>query len=318
MFLEGCLAFHVTPQPLSTPVPTLSLAPTVRPTPSVTPSPSPTATSTPIPSPTPRPLQVEFFLPETEIAQGHTLFLRVQMNKAGRISGHLREREIHFVPKGQGEFVAFVGVSALAELGSRPLTVTVQTNAGEEAAFHAILRIVSGEYSQERLVLSPEMSRLLAPEIARPERERLQRIYSTLTPRVLWAGPFAWPFKGPVTSAFGTRREYGNVLRSYHAGVDIDGEEGDIIRAPADGRVLLAEFLQVRGGAVILDHGAGVVTGYYHLSDIAVQPGQFVHQGDALGKMGSTGLATGSHLHWELRVGGIAVDPLEWTERSWP
>ena len=80
--------------------------------------------------------------------------------------------------------------------------------------------------------------------------------------------------------------------------------------APADGKVVLAEPLQVRGQVVILDHGLGVMSGYWHLSQIDVTAGQFVEEGQVIGLVGNTGLSTGSHLHWEVRVGGVPVDPI--------
>jgi murein DD-endopeptidase MepM/ murein hydrolase activator NlpD len=107
-------------------------------------------------------------------------------------------------------------------------------------------------------------------------------------------------------------------VTTYHEGIDLGGITGEPVHAAAAGVVVLAETLQVRGNAVILDHGAGVLSGYYHLDRIAVQAGQRVGQGDLLGAMGATGLVTGSHLHWELRVGGVAVDPREWTEWIFP
>ena len=81
--------------------------------------------------------------------------------------------------------------------------------------------------------------------------------------------------------------------------------------APADGVVALAEPLHIRGNAVILDHGRGIFTGYWHLSEFRVKPGQIVKRGDILGLVGNTGLSTGAHLHWEMRIDGVAVDPLQ-------
>ena len=86
--------------------------------------------------------------------------------------------------------------------------------------------------------------------------------------------------------------------------------------APADGIVILAEPLQVRGNVVLIDHGDGVISGLFHVSQIDVQAGQAVAAGDLVGLVGATGLVTGSHLHWELRVGGIAVEPREWVEST--
>ncbi|MBA3532526.1 MAG: M23 family metallopeptidase, partial [Ardenticatenales bacterium] len=88
--------------------------------------------------------------------------------------------------------------------------------------------------------------------------------------------------------------------------------EGTSIYAPAVGTVVMAEPLFVRGNAIILDHGAGVYTLYFHLAQIDVAPGQQVAQGEQIALMGTTGLSTGSHLHWEVRVGEVFVDPSEW------
>ena len=101
---------------------------------------------------------------------------------------------------------------------------------------------------------------------------------------------------------------------SAHAGEDFSAPPGTVVRAPAAGTVLLAEPLLVRGNAVILDHGGGVLTGYWHMQKLDVQPGQQVEAGQALGEVGSTGLSTGAHLHWEFRVRGAAADPMQWVE----
>lgn len=126
---------------------------------------------------------------------------------------------------------------------------------------------------------------------------------------------FAPPLRGELrhTSPYGSRRTYGNnPAVSAHAGEDYGASAGTPVYAPAAGRVVLAETLFVRGNAVVLDHGNGVFTGYWHLSTLDVQPGEGVVRGQLLGKVGSTGLSTGAHLHWELRIAGMAVDPLQW------
>jgi murein DD-endopeptidase MepM/ murein hydrolase activator NlpD len=82
--------------------------------------------------------------------------------------------------------------------------------------------------------------------------------------------------------------------------------------------IVLAEPLFVRGGAVIIDHGAGVYSNFWHMSQIDVKPGDVVETGDQLGLVGTTGLSTGAHLHWEIRVNAIAVNPLQWTEQTFP
>jgi murein DD-endopeptidase MepM/ murein hydrolase activator NlpD len=117
----------------------------------------------------------------------------------------------------------------------------------------------------------------------------------------------------PHSDPFGSRRTYGGGSSvSAHAGEDFSAAPGTEVKAPAAGTVLLAEPLLVRGNAVMLDHGGGVVTGYWHLQEINVAAGDRVEVGQLLGKVGSTGLSTGAHLHWELRIRGVAVDPMQW------
>jgi murein DD-endopeptidase MepM/ murein hydrolase activator NlpD len=145
-------------------------------------------------------------------------------------------------------------------------------------------------------------------------------LWSQVGPRPLWEGTFGLPIaSNRVTSPFGTRRSYNNgPVGGFHTGTDFGAGNGTPIYAPAAGRVALAEELVVRGNSVLIDHGLGVFSGYWHQSDLAVQEGQTVQPGDPIGYVGDTGLVTGNHLHWEMRVGGIAVDPMQWTEMAVP
>ena len=153
------------------------------------------------------------------------------------------------------------------------------------------------------------------PELMRLERTRLQEIWSQVTPAPLWKGSYQWPIKDFVelTSHYGARRSVnGGGYDTYHEGTDFSAYRGTPVYAPAGGQVVLAEPLIVRGGTVILDHGLGIHTGYYHLSEIAVTPGQTVKPGDILGKVGSTGRSTGNHLHWDMLIGTTWVDAESW------
>ena len=104
----------------------------------------------------------------------------------------------------------------------------------------------------------------------------------------------------------------------FHTGLDFCGRVGTEIRSPADGIVVFAGPLTVRGNATIIDHGWGVYTGYMHQSEILVKPGDKVKAGQIIGKVGGTGRVTGPHLHWEVFVGGVQVDPQEWLQSIFP
>jgi murein DD-endopeptidase MepM/ murein hydrolase activator NlpD len=125
------------------------------------------------------------------------------------------------------------------------------------------------------------------------------------------ASVYIWPFQGPITSYFGEPRGEG----IYHQGIDIEGigQEGAPIVAAAAGQVVLADSHPAYGNYVIIRHSDGSETLYAHLSEIWVDYGQFVDQGEAVGGMGHTGYVIGTdgnHLHFELRIGGVPVDPL--------
>lgn len=156
-------------------------------------------------------------------------------------------------------------------------------------------------------------------ESIQQERERLFAIWSQVTPTPSWASPYQLPITNylSITSTYGARRSYnGGPYRTYHEGLDFAAYGGTPVFAPAAGTAVVAEFLYVRGGAVILDHGLGVYTGYYHMSSIAIEPGQAVQPGDLLGEVGTTGLSTGNHLHWDLLVVATWVDPAAWMEQN--
>lgn len=317
----GCAApSSPTPEPTATSTAVPTATPTVTPsatatatvTATATPSPSPTAT----PSPTLQPLRVAVHIEPQVVVQGRTVRIDVTTNRASHVNLRCGEHLIPLVAADGGRHVAFVGVSPVAEPGKLDMELWIDSPEGQRLTLDTTLVVVAGEYGFERLRFSEEISKLLAPEVTEPERQHLAQVYGSSDGTMLWEGAFDWPWVGPITSEFGTRRQYGDAFRSFHAGIDIDGEEGDVVVAPARGIVRLAEELDVRGQAVILDHGLGVMSGYYHLSRIDAAPGGTVQRGQQIGLMGSTGLVTGSHLHWEMRVGGVPVSPREWTLRD--
>jgi murein DD-endopeptidase MepM/ murein hydrolase activator NlpD len=162
---------------------------------------------------------------------------------------------------------------------------------------------------------------LLDPALVQAEREKVNAVFAGVGESRLWDGIFAFPLSGDLrtTAPFGQRRSYGGgPVTSYHTGHDYGADAGTPILAPISGTVALAEPLQVRGNVVILDHGLGVYSAFWHLSRIDVQAGQPVGQGEVVGLVGNTGLSTGPHLHWEMRVLGVPVDPIQWTRQPFP
>jgi len=121
--------------------------------------------------------------------------------------------------------------------------------------------------------------------------------------------PSLWPVEGPVTGSFGERTDPFNGEGAFHSGVDISASVGQPVIAPADGVVVLADFMGGYGRAIVLDHGFGITTRYGHLASFAVVAGQYVHRGDAIGYVGLSGRSTGPHLHYEVRINDTPVNP---------
>ena len=140
----------------------------------------------------------------------------------------------------------------------------------------------------------------------------LDAIEVKLGERVRWMSstPTLAPVRGILTSGFGTRSDPMTHGPGLHQGVDIAAAAGQPVFAAADGLVVLAAPTSGYGEAVFLAHGFGVTTRYGHLSELDVQPGQRVHRGDLIGRVGSTGRSTGAHLHYEVRLDGAPVNPL--------
>ena len=181
------------------------------------------------------------------------------------------------------------------------------------------LSVLDGGYPFQQVVVPPERSGLLQPEIVQGELQKLDAIWSPVTPQFYWTSIFNRPIDSvyQTTSPFGSRRDYNDgMLFSIHAGQDFGAPVGIPVLAPGNGVVVLAEPLQVRGNAVVIDHGGGVYSGYWHMSELRVVVGQSLNTGDVIGLVGNTGLSTGAHLHWELHIYSVAVDPMQFLEEA--
>ncbi len=148
----------------------------------------------------------------------------------------------------------------------------------------------------------------------REETQKLLSIIRSFDSNAVFAySGFVFPVRGRITGHFGDRRRYiysdGAVQSSIHNGIDIAVQIGTEVHACADGRVVLAEKRILTGKSVIIEHFPGVFSLYYHLNSIRIKAGDMVKKGEIIGYSGMSGLATGPHLHWEIRVSGVAVDP---------
>ncbi len=253
--------------------------------------------------------------------QGQTVVVEAETGGALMLTAQLLGQDLAFTPGDEG-YWALAGVDPLTPPGSYVLSLSAtEGSTGDRLTMQETLSVTAGTFSTYNVVVPAERQSLLAPEVSVAEHEIVDAVFAGVSQARLWEGRFDAPLEGElrVTAQFGQRRSYsGGPVTSYHAGLDCGADKGEPVHATARGTVVLAEKLQVRGRAVILDHGLGVFTGYWHLSQIDVTVGQVVEPGEVVGLVGSSGLSTGPHLHWEMRVLGVPVDPVQWTERAFP
>jgi len=209
-------------------------------------------------------------------------------------------------------FAGIVGTGAFYRGGEPELTIQV----GDAPAWVQPWAFAEREWEYQELTLTGQAAEI-DQQARDEERARLREIWTAVTPQPLWSTQFETPLNDVlgITANYGARRSYnGGPYLTYHEGVDFSAYGGTPVYAPAAGTVVLAEPLYVRGGTVIIDHGIGLYSGYYHLSAVHATAGQTVQPGDLLGEVGTTGLSTGNHLHWDLLVNGIWVDAAAWQQ----
>ncbi len=298
--------------PTKTPTNTATPTQTSTPTPTRTPVP-PTPTNTPEPTPTPAP---HAELSSDELAQGRTIIVRVTpRGDAASASVRFNGRSEAMLLDSEGFWLP-IGAPPEADTGPASITITAfDANGAVIDTFAPPLTITTTNFPFEALEVPTDgPNGLQPPDQVQLELDIRARVYAGFTPQKLWSGPFILPNPGAVTTAFGTSRSYnGGPPSVHHSGTDFAADLGAPVIAAAAGKVAFTGMLTTRGTSVIIDHGAGVFTAYHHLSRIDVVQGQDVAQGQQIAAVGMTGLATGPHLHWELVVDGVNVDPVYWT-----
>jgi len=192
-----------------------------------------------------------------------------------------------------------VGTTDMVAARQYSVTVNYQCAGQREGQPASLpLSLTPTDFPVEAIVVSDEQAQLHAPDLEVQEATTLNAVYGRFTPVQLWQGPFNPPVQGRVTTSFGARRSYqGGPATGSHAGLDLAVPLGTPVFASAAGRVAWIGSLPDRGQGVIVDHGLGVFSGYFHLSRILVQLDQTVARGDTVGLAGSTGLSTGPHSH---------------------
>jgi murein DD-endopeptidase MepM/ murein hydrolase activator NlpD len=209
------------------------------------------------------------------------------------------------VTQKDNEWVAIVGIPLSSKAGKKTLS-----DKASHTKYH--FSVLDKQYPSQYITLKNK--RMVNPnpvDLKRIRRERitLRKALSIWSNNSAVETDFILPSKGRLSSPFGLRRFFNKQPRNPHSGLDIAAGAGAPISSPAKGIVINTGNYFFNGNTVLLDHGQGLISGYFHMSEIAVKAGQAVNQGDILGAVGSTGRATGPHLHWNIYLNGAKVNP---------
>jgi len=228
------------------------------------------------------------------------------------------DRQYPFFPTSQG-LACLISVDMTQRIKDYPIKVTLYQVDGNAINWEDTVKVNSGGFIAEpSFILPSNKLNLLNPVVQENEDLRLHSVYGLVTPQRFWDGPIIYPLNGRVGSPYGSVRTYNDGQSRRHSGVDLSAGMGTPVAAVANGRVVFARDLDIHGNVVVIDHGWGVYSSYSHMSAFYVVPGQMVLQGDIVGLSGNTGRSTGPHLHWEIAVNGIWLDPIRFARVKLP
>jgi murein DD-endopeptidase MepM/ murein hydrolase activator NlpD len=271
------------------------------------------------------PLQAAFVRSEADykVFQGRTLHLQFQANK------EVKEAKVRALSnvfdcfpesKNSSIYECFVPISCEEAPNEYLLNVEIMDKVGNALNLESKFQVVLFPFKKQTLQVSDE--KMTEEKTLGADSAKLEMVMEELLRKSphdkLWRGPFCTPIDvARVTCDFGTIRTTQEKGRYAHKGLDIANAPRSVVWAPQDGIVVHKERYAFSGNTVIIDHGWGIFSLFFHLDNFAdINVGQKLAKGNPVGTLGKTGYATGYHLHWEMRVNNVQVDPMQWTKIS--
>ncbi|MGJ3239643.1 MAG: M23 family metallopeptidase [Anaerolineae bacterium] len=253
------------------------------------------------------------------LVQGQVGLLRLNGEdvQEGRVL--FRNREYPFYNAGAGAWYAFVIADIDAQPRNYALSVIIRKTDGTTVNFADSITVESSGYIRQFFDVPATLGYLIDPAIERTEYARLNSLFDESNDQRQWSD-VAWslPIDTGYSARFGQYRILNQAVQTRHTGWDQSAPVGTPVGAMADGIVTFASTLDIRGNYVLIDHGWGVFSGYAHLSEMTVQRGDAVTQGQLIGMSGNTGRSNGPHLHWEIAINGEWIDGVLFLETWLP
>jgi len=271
------------------------------------------------------PLQAVFIKPTSEhkILQGRTLHLQFQVNKeirSARVNIASQSFDCFAESPGSNIFESYIPIKYEEKPNEYPMNVEIFDRPGNRLVLEGKFQVISGAFKKQSLHVDPKKVRTEKEQGRRQselERE-LEELAARSPKNKLWYGTFYAPMEyTSVATDFGVQRVTPEKGCYAHNAVDLLAMPLSVVWAPQDGVVIIKDRYEESGNTIVIDHGLGVFTLLFHLEDFAdINVGDRLKRGNPVGRMGKTGYASGYHLHWEMRVNGVKVDPQQWTKEG--
>lgn len=258
--------------------------------------------------------KIEFSLNAKTVENSNVILITAKSKENNNLKAILADKEISFSkhPFKSDSFYALIPFHYFMEEKSHQIIITY-TIEKKEYFEEFKVNLVEGKFDKEEINVSSSKVSLSKKDKKRSSEEykRAMDIYASVSPKNYWYEDFIYPIDSRVTSQFGTKRIFNNKVKSYHSGIDFKAWLNTKIHASNNGVVKVASNRFYAGNSVVIDHGQGIYTCYYHLNKIFVSVGDFVQKNDIIGLSGNTGRTTGPHLHFATFVNGTQINPVK-------
>jgi hypothetical protein len=248
-------------------------------------------------------------------SQGKTAILYFTANEPNlEIEGVFQSKDFKVYPY-KGKYRAVLGFS-IDDPGNENYFMKIKAvdRAGNSSDYHYKVYVKKEKYGTLSFMLKPKKVEMLMPDTIRADWKKIEDVVIKENNEKYYKGKFIRPTKGRVSMVFGLQEYINGSESGRHRGLDFANEEGTPVIASNSGIVGLAEYLPAHGNTVVIDHGQGIYTYYAHFKKITVKPGERVWKGQVIGTIGSTGVATGPHLHFSVSLHNLRVDPAQWLD----
>ena len=255
-----------------------------------------------------------FNLSSSKVKNANTVLVKINGKNISEPKLTFDKQNINFYknPFISDSYYALLPISYYQKLGKDRIIFSYLEN--NKKIFKGLdLEIIDGKYKSEVINVKPSIFKPNKERVARTKKEYQDAmdVYNSSSPELYWNDDFIYPLNSKITSDFGTKRVYNKELKSYHGGTDFQAKDNTPIIASNSGIVRISSNRFYAGNSIVIDHGQGVYSCYFHLNTMNFKVGDFINRGEILGLSGSTGRVTGPHLHFTFRINGLQVDPLQ-------